>query len=65
LVKSPRLTLTEIFSFTDQMDKVYCIQPDSKLDKSNIPPIIGAPFISSSKPSDPNPMAMDLDNIQI
>ncbi|KAF9913672.1 hypothetical protein FBU30_003098, partial [Linnemannia zychae] len=65
LVKSPRLTLTEIFSFADQMDKVYSIQPDLKSGKSNISPVIGAPFISFPKPSDPNPMAMDLDNIQV
>ncbi|KAF9913946.1 hypothetical protein FBU30_002891, partial [Linnemannia zychae] len=65
LVKSPRLTLTKIFSFADQMDKVYSIQPDSKSGKSNISPIIGTPFISFPKPLDPNPMAMDLDNIQV
>ncbi|KAF9915055.1 hypothetical protein FBU30_002204 [Linnemannia zychae] len=65
LVKSPRLTLIKIFSFADQMNKVYSIQSDPKSDKSNISPIISAPFISSSKPSDPNPMAMDLNNIQV
>ncbi|KAF9916970.1 hypothetical protein FBU30_001067, partial [Linnemannia zychae] len=64
LVKSSKLTLIKIFSFTDQMDKVYSIQPDPKSDKSNIFPIIDTPFISSPKSSDPNPMAMDLDNIQ-
>ncbi|KAF9914364.1 hypothetical protein FBU30_002593 [Linnemannia zychae] len=65
LVKSSKLTLTKIFSFADQMDKIYGIQPIPKLDKSNISPIIDASFISSSKPSDPNPMAIDLNNIQI
>ncbi|KAF9918424.1 hypothetical protein FBU30_000185 [Linnemannia zychae] len=49
----------------NQMNKVYSIQPDPKSDKSNIPPIIDAPFISFPKPSDPNPMAMDLDVVQV
>ncbi|KAF9913708.1 hypothetical protein FBU30_003077, partial [Linnemannia zychae] len=65
LVKSSRLTLIEIFSFADQMDKVYSIQPDPKSGKSNISPIIDALFISFPKSSDPNPMAMDLDDIQV
>ncbi|KAF9913584.1 hypothetical protein FBU30_003238, partial [Linnemannia zychae] len=64
LVKSPRLTLTKIFNFADQMNKVYSIQPDPNSGKSNISPVIDAPFISFPKPLDPNPMAMDLDNIQ-
>ncbi|KAF9915853.1 hypothetical protein FBU30_001713, partial [Linnemannia zychae] len=65
LVKSSKLTLTKIFSFADHMNKVYSNQPNPKLGKSNISPIIDALFISSPKPSDPNPMAMDLNNIQV
>ncbi|KAF9915275.1 hypothetical protein FBU30_002073 [Linnemannia zychae] len=64
LVKNPNMTLINIFTFTDKMDKIYHIQPDTKPAKSDSFTITIIPAVFSSiSPS--NPMAMDLDNIKI
>ncbi|KAF9914224.1 hypothetical protein FBU30_002719, partial [Linnemannia zychae] len=64
LVKDPDMTLIDIFTFADKMDKIYHIQPDTKPAKSDSFTITTTPAVSSSiSPS--NPMAMDLDNIKV
>ncbi|KAG0252529.1 hypothetical protein BGZ95_006598, partial [Linnemannia exigua] len=65
LVKDENMTLTEIFSFADRMDKIYSFRPDNGT-KSYSSPIASAPAIASSfSSSSSSATPMDLDNIMV